>query len=144
MHLVNGTGNSPSPGGSVETTKPRSDPQRIGMCSGERLICSANGKQTSTMATPLLAAPLPPRPFQILQSLLNALPERGGLVQTVILHKVLWCEWPTVAALSLIPRLVRRLSGGLLNGWPWVQVGAHLQIPFAFLSWKPPPPQGMH
>ena len=45
MHLVNGTGNSPSPGrptpgvvkqdkssgGSADTTKPRSDPQRVGI-----------------------------------------------------------------------------------------------------------------
>ena len=50
MHLVNGTGNSPSPGqltpgvvkqdkssrGSVDTTKPRLDPQRDGMYDGER------------------------------------------------------------------------------------------------------------
>ena len=65
MHLVNGTGNSPSPGlptpgvvkqdnssgGSVDTTKTRSDPQRVRMSSGERPIGAATGKQTNTMAS---------------------------------------------------------------------------------------------
>jgi len=65
MHLVNGTGNSPSPGqptpgvvkqdkssgGSVDTTKTRSDPQRVRMSSGERPIGAAKGKQTNTMAS---------------------------------------------------------------------------------------------
>ena len=60
MHLVNGTGNSsslgrPSPGvvkqdkssgGSVDTTKTRSDPQRVRMSSGERPIGAAKGKPT--------------------------------------------------------------------------------------------------
>jgi hypothetical protein len=64
MHLVNGTGNSPSPGqptpgvvkqdkssgGSVDTTKTRSDPQSVGMCSGERPIGAANGTQSNTEA----------------------------------------------------------------------------------------------
>ena len=58
--LVNGTGHSPSPGrptpgvvkedkssgGSVDTTKTRSDPQRVRMCSGE-----GKGKQTNTLAS---------------------------------------------------------------------------------------------
>ena len=62
MHLVNGTGNSPSlrrpdPGvvkqdassrGSVDTTNTRSDPQRVGTC---RPIGASNGKQTKTMAS---------------------------------------------------------------------------------------------
>ena len=57
MPLVNGTGNSPSPGrpiprvvkqdkssgGSVDTTKTRSGPQRVGMSSGERPIGAAKG-----------------------------------------------------------------------------------------------------
>ena len=65
MHLVNGTGNSPSPGrptpgvvkqdkssrASIDTTKPRSDPQRVRMSSGEKPIGAAKGKQTSTMAS---------------------------------------------------------------------------------------------
>ena len=72
MHLVNGTGNCPSPGqpppgvvkqdkssgGSVDTTKTRSGPQRVGMCSGERPIGAAKGKQSDTEAlrqTPPLA-----------------------------------------------------------------------------------------
>ena len=60
MHLVNGTGNSPSPGqptpgvvkqdkssgGSVDTTKTRSGPKRVRMSSGERPIGAAKGKQT--------------------------------------------------------------------------------------------------
>ena len=62
MHLVNGTGNSPSPGqpapgvvkqdnssrGSIDTTKTRSGPQRVRMGSGERPIGTAKGKQSDT------------------------------------------------------------------------------------------------
>ena len=72
MHLVNGTGNSPSPGrptpgvvkqdkssgGSVDTTKTRSDPQRVRMSSGERPIGAAKGKQPNTEA--LCQRPPPP------------------------------------------------------------------------------------
>ena len=72
MHLVNGTGNSLSPGqptpgvvkqdkssgGSVDTTKTRSGPQRVGMCSGKRPIGAAKGKQHNTEA---LCQPPPPR-----------------------------------------------------------------------------------
>ena len=36
--------------GCVDTTKTRSDPQRVGMCRGERPIGAAKGKQTKTMA----------------------------------------------------------------------------------------------
>ena len=64
MHLVNGTGNSPSPGPptpgvvkqdkssgeSVDTTKTRSGPQRVRMSSGERPIGAAKGKQADTEA----------------------------------------------------------------------------------------------
>ena len=64
LPLVNGTGNSPSPGrptpgvvkqdkssgGSVNTTKTRSDPQRVRMSSGERPIGAAKGKQSDTEA----------------------------------------------------------------------------------------------
>ena len=46
-----------SSGGSVDTTKTRSDPQRVGMRSGERPIGAAKGKQTNTMA---LCQPPPP------------------------------------------------------------------------------------
>ena len=67
MHLINGTGDSPSPGrptpgvvkqdkssgGSVDTTKTCLGPQRVGMSSGERLI----GKQPNTEA---LCQPPPP------------------------------------------------------------------------------------
>ena len=73
MHLVNGTGNSPSPGrptsgvvkqdkssgGSVDTTKTRSGPQRVIMSSGERPIGAAKGKQTNSMAP---CHPPPPQP----------------------------------------------------------------------------------
>ena len=62
MHLVNGTGDSPSlgrptpgvvkqdksSGGSVDTTKTRSGPQRVRMSSGERPIGTAKGKQLDT------------------------------------------------------------------------------------------------
>ena len=75
MHLVNGTGNSPSlgrptpgvvkqdksSGGSVDTTKTRSDPQRVSMCSGERPVGAAKGKQTSTMASRQPPPPPPPQ-----------------------------------------------------------------------------------
>ena len=37
--------------GSVDTTKTRLDPQRVGMCSGETPIGATKGKQTNTMAT---------------------------------------------------------------------------------------------
>ena len=64
LHLVNGTGNSPSPGrptpgvvkqdkssgGSVDTTKTRLDPRRVRMSSGERPIGAAKGKQSDTEA----------------------------------------------------------------------------------------------
>ena len=73
MPLVNGTGNSPSPGqsthgvvkqdkssgGSVDTTKTRSGPQRVRMSSGERPIAAAKGKQSHTEA---LCQPPPPPP----------------------------------------------------------------------------------
>ena len=71
MHLVNGTGNSPSLGqptpgvvkqdkssrGSVDTTKTRLDPQRFGMYNGERPLGTAKGKQPDTEA---LCQPPPP------------------------------------------------------------------------------------
>ena len=64
MPLVNGTGNSPSPGrptpgvvkqdkssgGSVDTTKTRSGPQRVRTSSGEGPIGTAKGKQPDTEA----------------------------------------------------------------------------------------------
>ena len=73
MHLVNGTGNGPSPGrptpgvvkqdkssgASVDTIKTRSDPQRVRMSSGERPIGAAKGKQSDTEA---LCQPPHPRP----------------------------------------------------------------------------------
>ena len=70
MHLVNGTGNSPSPGqpgvvkqdksskGSVDTTITRLDPQRVRMSSGERPIGAAKDKQSNTEA--LCQIPPPP------------------------------------------------------------------------------------
>ena len=64
MHLVIGTGNSPSPGqptpgvvkqdkssrGSGDTTKALSDPQRVRMSSGKRPLGAAKGKQPDTEA----------------------------------------------------------------------------------------------
>ena len=72
MHLVNVTGNSPSPGqptleqsnrGSVDTTKTRLDPQRVRMSSGERPIGAAKGKQPDTEA--LCQPPPPPNTHSI-------------------------------------------------------------------------------
>ena len=73
MPLVNGTGNSPAPGqptpgvvkqdkssgGSVDTTKTRSGPQRVRMSSGERPMGATKGKQSDTEA--LCQAPPPPK-----------------------------------------------------------------------------------
>ena len=72
MHLVNGTGNSPSSGtadprssqnkssrGSSDTTKTRLGPRRVRTRSGERPIGAAKGKQTNTKA---LCQPPPPNP----------------------------------------------------------------------------------
>ena len=72
MHLANGTGNSPSPGrptpavvkqdkssgGSVDTTKTRSGPQRVRMSSGEGPIGAAKGRQSDTAP---LCQPPPPK-----------------------------------------------------------------------------------
>ena len=77
MHLLNGPGNSPSPGrptpgvvkqdkssrGSVDTTKTRSGPQRVRMSSGERPTGAANNQIPRPCANPpppplLLHAPL--------------------------------------------------------------------------------------
>ena len=80
MPLVNGTGNSPSPGrptpgvvkrgkssgGSVGTTKTRPDPQRVRMSSGERPIGTAKGSQPNTEA--LYQRPPPPPPPVVLCS----------------------------------------------------------------------------
>ena len=73
MHRVNGTGNRPSPTpgvvkqnkssrGSVDTTKTRSDPQRVRMCKGKRPIGTAKGKQTNTMTS---CQPPPPPPLKV-------------------------------------------------------------------------------
>ena len=80
MPPVNGTGNSPSPGrptpgvvkpdkssgGSVDTTKTRSGPQRVRMSGGERPIGAAKGKQpdAEALCQPPLQTPRPPPPFQ--------------------------------------------------------------------------------
>ena len=48
-----------SSGGSVDTTNTRSGPQRVTMCSGERPMGAAKGKQPNTEA---LCHPPPPRP----------------------------------------------------------------------------------
>ena len=49
-----------SSGGSVDTTKTRSGPQRVRMSGGERPIGVAKGKQTNTLA--LCKLPPPPQP----------------------------------------------------------------------------------
>ena len=71
MPLVNGTGNSPvsgtadrvvkqdkSSGGSNDTTKTRSGPQRVRMSGGERPIGAAKGTQLNTEALCQPPAPL--------------------------------------------------------------------------------------
>ena len=54
-----------SSGGSVDTTKTRSGPQRVRMSSGERPIGAAKGKQSDTEAscqTPPPSSPSPASP----------------------------------------------------------------------------------
>ena len=95
MHLVNSTGNSPSPGrptpgvvkqdkssgGSVDTTKTRSDPQRVRMSSGERPIGAAKGKQSDTEA---FCQPPPPP-----QGVGQTVPASLG-VSACLFHFPLW------------------------------------------------------
>ena len=75
--------------GSVDTTKTRSDPQRVGMYNGERSIGAAKGKQANTMSlcqTPptrtlfnlIISLPLP-RMLALLQFALFALRLTMGL-----------------------------------------------------------------
>ena len=101
MPLVNGTGNSPSPGqptpgvvkqdkssrGSVDTTKTRSGPQRVRMSSGERPIGAAKGnnqipRPCVNLPPPLWSASLLDRRGTLL---LNAsacrLPYRTGVAE---------------------------------------------------------------
>ena len=52
-----------SSGGSADTTKTRSGPQRVRMCSGERPTGAAKGRQSDTVA---LCQPLPPTPLLLL------------------------------------------------------------------------------
>ena len=100
MPLVNGTGSSPSAGrpspgvvkqdtssgGSVDTTKTRSGPQRVRMSSGERPIGAAKGKQSATEALcqpppPPSPDPPPPSPGPVLVISLFALqPHLNGLM----------------------------------------------------------------
>ena len=56
-----------SSGGSVDTTKTRSDPQRVGMCKGERPIGTARGKQPDTRGL----VPTPPPPQRLAQIFLD-------------------------------------------------------------------------
>ena len=46
--------------GTVDMTKTRSDPQRVGMCSGERPIGATKGKQIKTMTSCQPSPPPPP------------------------------------------------------------------------------------
>ena len=62
-----------SSGGSVDTTKTRSGPQRVRMCSGERPIGAAKGKQSDTEA---LCQP-PPPPLPRVQRKIKALKKDG-------------------------------------------------------------------
>ena len=100
MPLVNSTGNSPSPGrptpgvvkqdkssgGSVETTKTQSDPQRVRMSSGERPKGAAKGKQPNPEA---LCQPPPPPPQK------DLLEEKRECVRSFrrveMLHRF-WCR----------------------------------------------------
>ena len=91
MHLVNGTGNSPSlgqptpgvvkqdksSGGSVDTTKTRSGPQRVRLSSGKRPIGAAKGKPSDTEA--FCQPPPPPNGLSGLFCDLRMEPlEKGG------------------------------------------------------------------
>ena len=65
-----------SSGGFVDTTKKRADPQRVGMCSGERPIGAAKGKQFDTEA---LCQHPPPLQKGATRSLVSAMGPMGGL-----------------------------------------------------------------
>ena len=50
-----------SSNGSIDTTKTRSDPQRVRMCKGERPVGAAKGTQANTLAS----GPAPPPPLRM-------------------------------------------------------------------------------
>ena len=126
MHLVNGTGNGPSPGqptpgvvkqdessrGSVDTTKTRSGPQRVRMSSGERPIGAAKGKQSDTEALCQ-----PPPPFPQAGHMIQVMQMQGNAGASVLAH-------PS-SPLPCIPLPLPRMYS---NGWP--RLGG------------PPPPTG--
>ena len=66
-----------SSGGSVDTTKTRSGPQRVRMSGGERPIGAAKGKQSDTEA---LCQPPPPPPPRVVQGVLFSI--LGSLTST--------------------------------------------------------------
>ena len=92
MHLLNGPGNSPSPGqptpgvvkqdkssrGSVDTTKTRSGPQRVRMSSGERPIGAAKGKQSDTEALCQLPTQIQSRLQRVCNCRLQPHPSRSN------------------------------------------------------------------
>ena len=123
MHLVNGTGNGPSPGrptpgvvkqdkssgGSVDTTKTRLGPQRVRMSSGKRPIGTAKGKQSDTEA--LCQPPPPPIPFAVpfscphaypaLARMLSLFPGREPTPCTESRPALKWRSWAPGPAPSL-------------------------------------------
>ena len=137
MHLVSGTGNSPSPGqptpgvvkqdkssrGSVDTTKTRSDPQRVRMSSGERPIGAAKGKQSGTEALRLPPpppqrgdkAPLPPFSLGI-RACMHVCMHVGMRMHVQCMHTHMGMEMRAPPGSSCMPT-VSSLWGG--SGMHW-------------------------
>ena len=103
--------------GSVDTTKTRSYPQRVRMCSGERPTGAAKGKPTNTMALPpppppsrspsLRVSCLGDRLITYYSPALNAMPVPWGLAfhRLPHLHKTpALCRWELHIPLSTLWR----------------------------------------
>ena len=120
MHLVNGMGNSPSPGrqtpglikqdnslrGSVDTTTTRLGPQRVRMSSGERPIVAAEGKQLNIEA---LCQTAPHLKSEAEDRALRMTERRPSAVHCVCGHFAVGCLWFCVRAF----RHRHRQSGGV-------------------------------
>ena len=109
-----------SSGGSVDTTKTRSEPQRVRMSGGERPIGAARGKQSDTEA---LCHPPPPHR--------DVLEERGRGGR----GPKSWCTQNVPTRFSLFRFFLR---GSL---WSWGERGVTLSFRWwtAILSPRPPP-----
>ena len=126
MHPVNGTAPSPgrptpgvvkqdkSSGGSVDTTKTRSDPQRVRMSSGERPIGAARGKQSDPKA--LCQPPPPPQCHGLRPSQEPCPPPPGPLPTPLAFLASCPARHAYPRAVCTVPR--DRSGGGGPAPWP--------------------------